>query len=249
MDRGRVMTATVASLAVLVAPANSSTTGLEGSAKSRAEARVDTLASEFIRGLAFDPHDSNTIWAVLEGDSSLYRSNDGAQTWQQISVLPRGRAITLLGLDRSGQRLYVAADDGRLWQSSDGGSTWRPVANWPRLIVPIGTRESRRALVTAIAVHPANATTVYVATEHAILRTGDSGRTWRRVSRGLPKGKQHDRWYSDLAFNPRYPNVLYVVTHRRGLYRSENAGKRWFPTSRKCSRNCLTKAYPFYGDF
>jgi photosystem II stability/assembly factor-like uncharacterized protein len=234
--RGRVAIAAVAFLAVAAVPASSSTTIFQGASEWRVQARGDSTPLRFIQALAFDPHDSNTIWAALEGESSLYRSDDGAQTWRRINALPQGQSVRLIGLDRSGQELYVAADEGRLWRSSDGGATWHRVAKWPRLIV-------------AIAVDPSDAGTVYAVTGNVVSRTSDSGHTWRRASRGLPKGEPSHPWYGDLVLNPLHLDTLYLVTHRRGLYRSSNAGRRWAPTSRNCSRDCLAKTYPGYGDF
>src|SRR5207249_1444299 len=84
-ERGRFVIAMLASLVGFVTPASSSTTDFRGPSE-QAHARAASTPVKFIQALAFDRHDSKTISAVLEGDPSLYRSTDGAQTWRRIGV-------------------------------------------------------------------------------------------------------------------------------------------------------------------
>jgi photosystem II stability/assembly factor-like uncharacterized protein len=245
MRRPRVLMATMlASVAIFATVASSSTTGGVSDSHARPRARSEPFF-DFIRDIAFDPHDSKTIWAVLDADSALYRTDDGAHSWRRVSVLPPRQLIGVIGLDHSGHHLWVGAKyDPLLWHSADGGATWRRVAGWPTRIVPIGTRRLRPAVVSALAVDPRNPHRVYAVAQNVVLRTDDSGRSWRRVSRGLPKGEPTYAWFGgDLVLDPLHPNVLYFVTHSRGVYRSRNAGGQWVRTSHRCSRDCIAKAY------
>lgn len=203
--------------------------------------------AQLIEALAFDPHDTNRIWAAVGGDASvsLYRSDDGAGTWHRISGLPRREVINALALDQSGQNLYVAARyHSLMWQSSDGGATWRRVSGWPRRVVPIGARGSVPALVQSIIVHRSRPETVYAVTANVVFRSSNAGRTWRRASRGLPKGRPYYPWIGgDLVADGIDPNVLYLVTHSRGVYRTADGGRRWVRASRRCSRDCLTRLH------
>jgi photosystem II stability/assembly factor-like uncharacterized protein len=241
VQRTGIAIAILAALLLFAAPAGSSPTA--------------QATAQFIQALAFDPHDTNRIWAAVEGDASvsLYRSDDGAGMWHRISGLPRREVINALALDQSGQNLYVAARYHPLmWQSSDGGATWRRVSGWPRRVVPIGARRSVPALVQSIVVHRSRPETVYAVTANVVFRSSNAGRTWRRASRGLPKGQPYYPWIGgDLVADGIDLNVLYLVTHSRGVYRTADGGRRWVRASRRCSRDCLTMAHvaPTNGDY
>lgn len=229
----RIAIAILAALLLCAAPASSSPTA--------------QATAQFIQALVFDPHDTNTVWAAVEGDASvsLYRSEDGAGTWHRISALPRRQVINALALDQSGRNLYVAARyQPLMWQSSDGGATWRRVSGWPRRVVPIGARGSVPALVQSIVMDRSRPEMVYAVTANVVFRSSDGGRTWRRASRGLPKGQPYYPWIGgDLVVDGLDPNVLYLVTHSRGVYRSQNGGQRWVRANRRCSRDCLTRVH------
>ena len=109
MRRPRVLMATMlASVAIFATVASSSTTGGVSDSHARPRARSEPFF-DFIRDIAFDPHDSKTIWAVLDADSALYRTDDGAHSWRRVSVLPPRQLIGVIGLDHSGHHLWVGA--------------------------------------------------------------------------------------------------------------------------------------------
>lgn len=120
------------------------------------------------------------------------------------------------------------------------------------MVVPIGERDAEPAVVTGLAVHPTKPEVVHAVAQNVVLRTTDSGRSWQRFSRGLPRGTPYYPWYGGgLALDPVNPDVLYLATSRRGIYRSADAGGSWAPTNRTCSRDCIGRTYtsPAYGDY
>jgi photosystem II stability/assembly factor-like uncharacterized protein len=163
------------------------------------------------------------------------------------------QVINALALDQSGRNLYVAARyQALMWQSSDGGATWHRVSGWPRRVIPIGARGSVPALVQSIVIHRSRPETVHAVTANVVFQSNDAGHTWRRVSRGLPKGQPYYPWIGgDLVVDGLDPNVLYLVTHSRGVYRTQNGGRRWVRASRRCSRDCLSRVHvaPTNGDY
>ena len=71
----------------------------------------------------------NTVFAsVIASGSSLYRSNDGGQTWAQVAGVPVA-PITDVGTVSAvyvGGTLTITTVIGRkLWRSNDGGGTWQ----------------------------------------------------------------------------------------------------------------------------
>jgi photosystem II stability/assembly factor-like uncharacterized protein len=247
---GAIAAAVLGALLVVTTPAASSTsTDFRGASRARTSARESSPPSrpETIEWLSFDPHDSNTIWAVLDGDSALYRSDDGAQTWRRVNVLPQREEIGEFGIDESGQQLYVGVlfatrgptfrAGNELWQSLDRGATWHRLVAWPKRIAPIGMRHTAPGLVDGIAVDPSRSETVYASTHGVVLRSLDSGQSWVRMSRGLPKLGEElcprcRPIASKLVVDPVHPDVLYFLSPNRGVYRSVNAGGRWVPARR-----------------
>ncbi len=56
---------------------------------------------------------------------SLWRSEDGGQTWQRAPGVPGG--ITALAIHpEQRQLLFAGTANGRLFRSTDGGASWQP---------------------------------------------------------------------------------------------------------------------------
>jgi uncharacterized protein (TIGR03437 family) len=78
-------------------------------------------ANLYVASLAVDPHNENTIWALIY-DGNLYRSMDGGATFQIVFSDPYDTPAKL-ALDPSGQSIGLL---GRYAIASfDGGATWQ----------------------------------------------------------------------------------------------------------------------------
>jgi photosystem II stability/assembly factor-like uncharacterized protein len=110
--------------------------------------------------LAVDPVASSNL--VGSSDSVLWRSSDGAATWERTTG-PAG-AVTWTG---SG-RIIVASLDARLHESRDGGHSWTIVGRLPALLVALAER--RGTLLGLLA----NA---------GVVATRDGGAHWELVAR------------------------------------------------------------------
>ncbi len=118
--------------------------------------------------------------------------------------------------------IYTGSDDGLVYLTRDGGEHWQN-------ITPAGLAE---CLINAIEVSPHNKATAYIATtrykfnDHtpAIYKTTDYGKTWTRISNGIPDGSftrvvREDESRKDLLF----------AGTETGIYLSWNGGKNWQP--------------------
>jgi hypothetical protein len=110
--------------------------------------------------LAVDPAASSNL--VGSSDSVLWRSSDGADTWERTTG-PAGALIWT----RSG-RVIVASLDARLHESPDGGHSWTIVGRLPALLVALAER--RGTLLGLLA----NA---------GVVATRDGGSHWELVAR------------------------------------------------------------------
>lgn len=116
-----------------------------------------------------DPHRVKTVYAAsLMG---LYKTMDGAQTWQRIGTGLPDQMFSDLVLDFSiPDVLYVASRQG-IHKSDDGGQTWQAVN------AGLGNLNIR-----ALALSPINSQVVYAGTNGAgLYRSYDGGKTWEPV--------------------------------------------------------------------
>ena len=187
--------------------------------------------------LAFDPANSQTVFAVLwaarqapwevgsswtiSANNGLYKSSDGGTTWRQITA---GLPTAADGLGRIGlafapsapQRLYAvlgATKSGGVYRSDDGGENWRRVNGDPRLW-------GRDGDFNEVRVDPKNADVVYVANV-VTWKSTDGGQTFAAF-RGAPGGDDYHR----LWINPDDPKII-LLAGDQGAVITVNGGETW----------------------
>jgi len=188
------------------------------------------------------PHDPNTLYHC---GNHVFRSRDEGQTWERISpdltrndptrLGPSGGPITK---DQTGAEYYctvfafaesplqrgllwAGSDDGLIHVSPDDGKTWRNVT--PRGLPAWST-------VSTIEASPHDADTAYAAIERHMLddfrpylyRTTDRGRTWTKITAGIPD----DDFCRVVRCDLTRAGVLYAGTET-GVYVSYDDGRRW----------------------
>lgn len=167
--------------------------------------------------IAVDPADSNTVVATFGGaiaGGEVWVSQDGGASWTDRSAGLPNRTIRAARF--AGSRLLVGG--GQLFGSSyvglygsdDLGATWTRLddASWP---LPV---------VTSIAVDPADAQTILVATDGAgINRSSDGGATWQTGIGGTQQVSAQS-----LRFAPGSSSELLLGASSLGVYRSLDAG-------------------------
>ncbi len=208
----------------------------------------DSQASYSIGCIAMDPSDSDILWvgtgennsqrSVSFGDG-VYKSIDGGRSWRNVG-LKDSEHIGMIQVDpRDGNTVYVAAQ-GPLWRSggdrglyktTNGGKSWQRVLHI-----------SDDTGINEVHMDPRDADTLYVSSyqrrrrqwtlidggpECSIHKTTDGGKTWSKISRGLPGG---DLGRIGMDISPVDPDVLYAIVNAAsspGFYRSTNAGVSW----------------------
>ena len=209
----------------------------------------DEQPSYSIGCVTIDPLNPEVVWVgtgenvggrhVGFGDG-IYRSDDGGVTWAHKGLESSGHISRILVHPEDSDTLWVAAQ-GPLWSkggergvflTTDGGATWERV---------LGDEEWIGA--TELAIDPRNPDRLYAATwqRHrnvaaymgggpgtALHRSTDGGRTWQKLTQGLPEARMGK---IGLAISPQNPDVLYagIELHRRtgAVYRSSDRGSTW----------------------
>src|SRR5213075_1287087 len=119
--------------------------------------------------------------------------------------------------------VWIGTDDGLIQVTADDGATWRDVTP------PAMTAWSR---VTGIEASHFDADTAYASVDRHqlqdfapyIYRTRDQGRSWQRITTGLPDGV----YAHVVKEDPLRPGLLFAGTER-GAYVSFDAGDSWQP--------------------
>ena len=192
--------------------------------------------------IVFSPHDPNVLYTSSQ---HVWRSTNEGQSWERISpdltradpktLGPSGGPITLdqTGVETYGtvftiapspidrNLIWTGSDDGLIHVTRDAGKTWTKVGppDMPEYM-RIGTVEAS----------PHKAGTAYVAGNRYLLddftpylyRTDDYGRTWSRITNGIPAGD----FLRSVREDKVRPGLLYAGTER-GVYVSWDNGASW----------------------
>lgn len=201
-----------------------------------------------IGDVAINPSDANTVW-VGSGENNnrqsgswgngVYKSTDGGVTWKHMG-LPGSMHIARIIVDPVDHDVVYVAALGSLWGSggergvyktTDGGLTWARV-----LHVDDDTG------ATELVMDPQNNKVIYAATYQrrrsawgfngggpgsAMWKSSDAGRTWTKLTEGVPVGPLGRIGMDVYRANP---NILYArIEHatESGTYRSDDAGQSW----------------------
>jgi len=80
--------------------------------------------------------------------------------------------------------------------------------------------------ITAVAVDPRNAATIYAGGNGCVFKSVDRGRSWTAASLGRGSSEVHA-----LAIDAQEPQILYAGTLGESLFTSADAGSTWIPKS------------------
>src|SRR5271169_5673784 len=181
--------------------------------------------------VAFDPHNSNilfatlwqarrTSWSLNDGGpgSGLYRSNDGGTTWKLLQEhgLPKGPYGRIgIAIAANSDRIYALIEahnpDGGLYRSDDGGETWE-------FINPSHSLWQRPWYYMHIIADPKDENVVYIMDVDAFKST-DGGHLFNKVK--VPHGDNHGLW-----IDPRDTRRM-IASNDGGVTITLDGGKNW----------------------
>ena len=200
--------------------------------------------------VAIDPRDSNVVWLATGENTSqrsahfgdgVYKSTDAGATWRRVGLATSEHIGRLLIDPRNPDVVWVAAQgplfgpggERGVFKTIDGGRTWQAslaisadtgandLAFDPRNpdVVYASAYQRRRAVGQLIGGGP----------EGGIYKTTNGGRTWTKLTNGLPTG---DTGRIALATDGRRsPATVFALVNARpneaGFYRSDDAGATW----------------------
>jgi photosystem II stability/assembly factor-like uncharacterized protein len=211
--------------------------------------------------------DSSVVW-VGSGESNnrnssawgdgVYKSTDAGKTWTNMGLASTQQIARIVTHPKDANRAWVAAI-GPLWNASpdrgvfmteDGGKSWKKT---------LFTDDNTGC--TELVMDPSNPNTLYAGMYErrrfpntfrsggksgGVYKSTDAGKSWTKLTNGLPKG---DTGKIGLAVYPKNPRIVYAMieadkgrttgVNEDGLYRSEDAGRSW-------KRQGTFSSRPFY---
>ena len=214
---------------------------------------------EFARVWHFEPShgDPDVLYAGVE-DAALFRSTDGAQSWEELAGLRTHRSAqswqpgaggmclhTIILDPADPQRIFVAISAAGAFRSDDAGTTWKPINRGLKSnSIPQQEAEVGHC-VHRIAMHRSRPKTLFMQKHWDVMRSDDAGESWREVSGNLP---------TDFGFpidvHAHEPDTIFVVPIKSDsehypidgqlrVYRSRTGGEEWEPlTNGLPQRNC-----------
>jgi photosystem II stability/assembly factor-like uncharacterized protein len=184
---------------------------------------------------------------VASASGGVWKSTNAGTTWEpiftdygtasigDIALFQPDPDIIWVGTGESCTRNSVGWGDG-VYKSTDGGTTF----------VNVGLKDTHH--IGEVVTHPSNPNIVYVAAQghlwghtgdQGLFRTTDGGRTWQKLTNGLPDDGVTGA--TDIKMDPNDPNVLYAgfwerlrLPHRfdsggpnGGIFKSTDGGETW----------------------
>lgn len=189
---------------------------------------VPPPAAAYIMKLAAHPENDRTIFAATHG-SGFYRSDDGGDSWQDISPDPQKRHYNIAVFDPNDpKRLFTGGRDSGLWLSEDGGAEWQ-LASLPN------------QTILSLIIDPRDSHKLWALTPTGVWRTDSGpGGEWQQVFDYPGFVEQIDipwpnpDWavqftrFQHLTLNPHAPDTIYLGARWEGGYHvSRDGGDTW----------------------
>ena len=209
----------------------------------------DSYGSYSIGCITIDPNNENIIWvgsgennsqrSVSYGDG-VYKSDDGGKSFINMGLKASEHIGKIIVHPSNSNIVYVAAQgplwkdggDRGLYKTIDGGKTWNKVLDI-----------SPKTGISDIVMDPSNPEVIYASSyqrrrhvwtlvnggpESAIHKSEDGGKTWSKLSSGLPSGLVGR---IGLAISPTEPDYVYAIIEasegRNGFFKSTDRGASW----------------------
>ncbi len=218
----------------------------------------DRYGANSIGSVAMFAPDPDIIW-VGTGESAnrnssgwgngLFRSTDGGKTFQYAG-LANTHHIAEIALHPTDPEIAYVAAVGHLWgysgerglfMTSDGGATWTKLTN--------GLPDDGLTGCTEVIMHPEDPNTLFAGFYHRLRRpfhyqsggeaggmfkSTDGGKTWRKLTAGLPTGATG---MIDISIHLADPQIMVAAVETdenlpegvpgSGVYRSDDGGESW----------------------
>ncbi|MBI3406746.1 MAG: hypothetical protein HY040_00115 [Planctomycetes bacterium] len=174
-----------------------------------------------VRALAIHPEHPRTLF--LGSEQGLFRSDNGADSWQRVDSPLNGRQIwSILIAPQNPKLIMVSTCPSAIFRSEDGGATWTEGKASIREDCP----RIMRTRVTTLKADPWSEGTLWAGVEiDGLFRSTDAGRSWEPFGSGLSSRDIHDIAF---AVTHQGQKVMLAATNNDSN-RSTDGGVTWQP--------------------
>jgi len=168
-----------------------------------------------VNALAIDPIDPKIVY--VSTTIQMFQSKDAGEHWSVMGtdadMTPLGNTFnipTLAVVPSSPSTVFLGTDRGlQKWSGKEG--RWTTVS------------ESMQGKIISALAYDERTKKLYAAVGDGYLFTSkDEGKTWLALGQRLDKS-----YIRTLVVSPSQPNVLYGITIRQGIFRSNDGGETW----------------------
>ena len=185
------------------------------------------------------PENPNIVFVAALGnlwnsskDRGVYQTTDGGKNWKKVLYIDDMTGVVDLAMDKNNPNILYAATYQRMrkaWgfngggpgsgihKTTDGGKTWNELTGG----LPPGDKGR-----IGLAASKTRSNIIYATIEHAdssgFYRSGNGGRTWKRVNKLNPR----PMYYSHIFVDPNNDDIVYMLATE--FYRTKDAGKTFY---------------------
>jgi len=179
--------------------------------------KITTLANAAAR-LSVSPVEPDRAYLAAY-EAGVFRTDDGGNTWRQLSSYPTGYAHSVLAHPNDPGVVFVGSEPAAVFRSDDGGESWEECRGFHD--VPEADQwhfhGNRLSHVRELRTAPGDADTMFAGIEvGGVVRSTDGGRTWKQLH-----GTHDDIHFVNMS--PARPRRVYVAT-AQAPYRSDDGG-------------------------
>ena len=177
------------------------------------------LMNNFVEQVVMDPSDPKRVY--LGTWKGLYVSNDSASTFSLLNS--DCGIVKSIAVNPKNSNIIIISSERGILKSEDGGKTWNTVKS-------LAMNEN---MINCIVLDPVNPNIIYAGSYYELSVSKDSGKTWEKIEEFLIDNN------GSIAVNPLKHNIVYVVSFRDSIYKSEDYGKSFkkvdFPVGEETS--------------
>lgn len=170
------------------------------------------LSGEILRTVEESPSDPEIFVAGTR--SGIFRSTDGAESWQRISPAgdPELRNVDSLAIDPQDPQIIYAGTYHLPWKTTDAGKSWSAVSS--------GMIDDSD--VMSLRVDAGNPARIFASACSGIYRSENAAAQWTKLQ-GIPFSSRRTQ---AIVQDPQNPRNVYAAT-TEGLWLTHDGGESW----------------------
>lgn len=179
-----------------------------------------------VRTMVVAPDDADRLY-LGTSDGQIFRSTDGAATWQRIKpgLDRRGLSVDEIIFDpRNTRTMYAGtwavaqgSEDQGVFKSEDGGEHWELL------------KRTKGLSILAVAIAPSDSNLLIAGSKSGAYRSTDAGDSWQRIT---PEDNIELRNVNSVAIDPENIDNIYIGTHHLP-WKTTDGGATWNQTGYK----------------